>query len=257
MLAYNAAESIRIQGGDVHAFGKAADIAQDPAGVLGGISLQPSQLGFLLAGVHAAIYMFGLADDATCFVDLLFGLIGLHHGLQARFLAAVAAVAVGVIAVDEIGVARAQQAAIGIGREAQHTQRAALLWGKAVAMLAIRLHLGGAGSGTAGYRLQRIGIIAPARGLVDPGSRAEGAILALPASHGVLGGQDLVAVHPGEIIIASVEGADVIEAEPAIIARPIEAGGADAGRAKLALLRAAGPIAGPRGAAHPAMESIV
>ena len=173
------------------------------------------------------------------------------------------------IASDKLGIARPQAAAVGIEGQAQHAQRPAFVWrqGRAGVGMAppgrrASLHLAGTGLRPAGYRLQRIGIIGPARRGIDAGGGAEGAVLALPAGHRMLRGKDFLWPQPGEIIIAGVEGADMIEAEPAIVARPVEAGGAGAQlalarRAKLAGLVATGPVAAPLRAPHPAMESVV
>src|SRR5687768_11647460 len=61
-----------------------------------------------------------------------------------------------------------------------------------------------------------------------------------------MGGLDLLGSHAGEIIIAEVEVADMVEAQPAPVARPVEIWTAaiSRGRAELARLGAAGMGAG-------------
>ena len=88
-------------------------------------------------------------------------------------------------------------------------------------------------------RVERIDEIGPARRRRGAGG-AEGAGLAVPAAIGVLRVADLVGAHPVEIIVAGVELADMVEAEPAPLARPVEAGALGAGRAELAGRVAAG-----------------
>ena len=75
-------EQHRIQCRHVHAFGQAAHVAQHTAGVRRRGSLQPIQLGFFLAGIHAAIDVLGLAAQARAFLDVFRVLIGLNHGLE-------------------------------------------------------------------------------------------------------------------------------------------------------------------------------
>src|SRR6185369_18101083 len=69
---------------------------------------------------------------------------------------------------------------------------------------------------------------------------AEGAGLAIPAAVRVLGVADLVRAHPVEIIVARVERADVVEAEPAPVAGPVEIGALRAWRAEFSGRVAAG-----------------
>ncbi|MCY1559302.1 hypothetical protein D9M68_963260 [compost metagenome] len=68
-----------IQRRHVHALRQATHVAEDAAGVDRGFFLEPVELGFLLAGIHTAIDVIGLADQARGFVDILGFLIGLHH----------------------------------------------------------------------------------------------------------------------------------------------------------------------------------
>ena len=77
-------------------------------------------------------------------------------------------------------------------------------------------------------------------GPVEKLSRREGVELYLKGERALLGG-DLLGVHAGEIIIVGVERADMIEAQPAPLARSIGDGaGAIHRRAELARLGAAG-----------------
>ncbi len=75
-------EQYGIQGWHIHAFGQAAHVAEDAAGIGGRLFLQPGQLGFLLTGIHAAIDVFGLADQAGAFFDVFGCLVGLDHRLE-------------------------------------------------------------------------------------------------------------------------------------------------------------------------------
>ena len=153
-------------------------------------------------------------------------------------MATVAAVAIGMVAADKLRVALAQRAPVGVHVQSQGLQRAPVLAGEWAAVAPL-------GHGLAAEaRLDRVkGVveIGPARRPVGVG---EGAGLALPAGIGALRIGDLVGAHAGEEIIAGVEGADMVEAQPAPRARPVEAGAVIAGRAKLARLVATGMVAG-------------
>jgi len=91
--------------------------------------------------------------------------------------------------------------------------------------------------------LQRIGEVRPARSGIDARIGPERAGMCVPPGQRRLRGQNLVGRHAGEEIIAGVERADVIEAEPAVIAGAVEARSAHAGRAEFSRLVAAGSIA--------------
>ena len=71
-----------IQCRNVHALGQATDVAEDATGIGGRLILQPLEFGFLLAGIHAAVNVLGLANQARGFVDALGFLIGLDHRLE-------------------------------------------------------------------------------------------------------------------------------------------------------------------------------
>src|SRR4051812_43976538 len=162
--------------------------------------------------------------------------ISLDHCLQCFLVAAVAAVAVGMVKADELGIAGAKAAAVDVEIEAEHAQMPAV----ALADLApVGAHPRPPVGEARADRVERVDEIGPARRRRSAGG-AEGAGLAVPAAIGVLGLADLVCAHPLEIIIARIERADMIEAEPAPVARPVETGPVRAGRAELAGRVAAG-----------------
>ena len=84
----------------------------------------------------------------------------------------------------------------------------------------------------------------------------EGAGLAVPAGIGILRLGNFVRAHPLEIIVAGIELADMVETEPAPVARTVETGSSAGGRrrAKLARLVAAGLRAGGAALLDPAVE---
>ena len=190
-------------------------------------------------------------------------------------MAPVTPVAIGVIAAHQFGIAGAQLVPIGIHRQAKNAQCPAFIRGHAGPGMGCGrikigfragLYLAGTRLRPAGYGLQWIGKISPARGGIYPGtnpiSGAKSAVFALPAGNWMLRGHNLVRPQPGKIIIPGIESANMIEAEPAIIARPVKARRAGAqvaigGRAKFAIPRTAGPIAGSARTTHAAMKSVV
>ena len=185
-------------------------------------------------------------------------MVRFNHRLQARFVAAVAAVAIGVERADHIGVAHPQRAAIGIERQTQRGQGTAFSGTDQPAIIALsRLARAGAGAD----RIERIGKIGPTRRLVDPGGGGKSSGLALPAVHRMLRGKDFIGAHPGEPIVSGVKLTDVIEAIPAVIARTIiaaiKARQARTRRAKLARLGAARGIASAILPSGSSMESIM
>src|SRR5262245_50583129 len=137
---------------------------------------------------------------------------------------------------DQLGIAGAQAAPVRVHVEAERLQMPAV----AFADLAPVGPLPRPPPGEArADRVERIDEIGPARRRRGP-CRGEGAGLAVPAAIGILRVADLVRAHPVEIIIAGVEFPDMIEAEPAPVARPVEIGALQAGRAELAGRVAAG-----------------
>ncbi len=170
-------------------------------------------------------------------------LIGGDHLAQCAFVAAVAAVAIGMVAADEIGIGPAQRAAIGVDLQAERIERAPILARQRLAVPALGARRDAAAKARVD-RIERIGEVRPSRRAIGAHAR-EGARLALPAGIGALFGGDLVGAHPREIIVALVEGADMIEAQPLPVPRPVEARAVAVigGRAKFA-----GGIAARRGA---------
>ena len=71
-----------IQGWYVDTLGQAAHIAQDAAGVVVGIGLEPSELGLFLTGIHTAVYMVGFACQRRGRIVVLGCLVGLDHRLK-------------------------------------------------------------------------------------------------------------------------------------------------------------------------------
>ena len=55
-----------IQRWHIHPFRQTAHVAQNAAGVVGCVGLEPSQLGFFFAGVHAAVHMVGFTGQRRC-----------------------------------------------------------------------------------------------------------------------------------------------------------------------------------------------
>ena len=86
--------------------------------------------------------------------------------------------------------------------------------------------------------VQRVGKIGP--GWLYAGPRAIDCPGRVPSAHRMLRFENLLMVHAGEIVIALVELADVVETEPAIFAGPVMAapGAIDGRRAKFAGFRA-------------------
>ena len=131
-------------------------------------------------------------------------------------MAAVTAIAIGVITPDEITVAPAQRRAVSILVQPEHAERAAILAGQGFAVLALRR---GALSKTPGNGIQRIIEIGPARRAI-PGIGGKGARLAFPPGKGALRIMNFIRRHAGEEIVTRVEGTDMVKTEPAIGARP-------------------------------------
>src|SRR5579875_2877011 len=181
-------------------------------------------------------------------------LIGLDHRLQHAFVAAVAADAIGVAAPEQLGIALAQRAAIGDAAEPEHLERASL---GIAQRLAVAARLLDALLEARADRIERIGEIGPARRAVGTigGERAG---LAFPAGIGALRVVDLLGAHALEEIVAGVEFADMVEAEPAIAARPVAARRALRRRhTKLAGFVAAGMLAAPVAVGHAAVEASI
>ena len=79
----------------------------------------------------------------------------------------------------------------------------------------------------------------PLQTAADARRRPEHAAFGLPPGDGGLGAKDFLGAHPLEPIVACVEFAHMLKAEPAPIARPVKAIGAAAGRAEFPRLAAA------------------
>ncbi len=167
-------------------------------------------------------------------------------------MASVAAIAVGMVAPDEVRITLPQGAAVGIGAKAQHAERLAIGLAQFAAVPArgLRIILEARADG-----VERIDEIRPSRRRC-PGGR-EGAGLSLPATIRGLGRLDLLGAHAAEKIIAVVERPNMVEAEPAPVAGPVERGAAAIGgrRSKLAHGLTAGLRATLLAAFHPAMKS--
>src|SRR3954452_8047079 len=123
--------------------------------------------------------------------------ISVDHRLQCFLVAAVAAVAIGMIEADQLGITGAKPAPVDVEIEAEHAQMLAV----ALADLAsVGPHPRSAIGETRADRVERIDEIRPARRLRSAGG-AESAGLAVPAAIGILGVTDLVGTHAVEIII--------------------------------------------------------
>src|SRR5690606_21646965 len=155
------------------------------------------------------------------------------HALQHGFVAAVAAVAVGVVAADEDRIALAQAVEIGVEAEPHRLERVALLRREAARLLPSRRSRADL-RGAHADRVERVVEARPARRRPSPAVAAERARLARPAGDRRLRGEDLLGAHAFEPVVAGVELAHVLEAQPAPLARTVEARGAAAGRAELA-----------------------
>ncbi len=125
---------------------------------------------------------------------------------------------VGMVAAKEVGVAAAEGPPVGVGAEAEDAERLAV----GLAQLAA-VEPGAFGGG-------------PAEAGAD---RVEGVVEIGPSAIGIVGGLDLVAAHPLEIIVAGVELADMVEAQPAPVAGAVEARAASRRRPELARALAA------------------
>src|SRR5579859_1692222 len=164
-------------------------------------------------------------------------------------MAAIAAVAIGVVAADELGIARPQRPAIGVDAEAEPLQGLAILAAQWAAIGAHRLfgpRLLHPGAEARADRVERIAEIGPARRPVGA-DMAERARLTFPARIRPLRGLDLIGVHAREEIVARVEGADMIEAEPAPVRRLVATRALARRRAEFARQRAARLLALPPG----------
>ena len=69
-----------IERGDIDALGKAADVAEDAAGVRLRLGFEPIEFFLFLSGVHGAIDVIGLADEVVVVVFLL--LVGIDDFLE-------------------------------------------------------------------------------------------------------------------------------------------------------------------------------
>lgn len=135
-------------------------------------------------------------------------------------MASVSAVAVGVVAAHKFGIASPQRLPIGIGSKPQNSQKFSINIAEFPPISALLRSAAEAGAD----RIQWIGEILPFRRRRAIGGK--GPRLPVPAAKGRLSRIDLVRAHSFEIIIAVIEGADVVEAEPAPFARPIKIGAA-------------------------------
>src|SRR3546814_720739 len=138
--------------------------------------------------------------------------IGRNHGLQSPLVRAVPAVLVGMIAPDPLRIGPADVVQAGAGVQPQHLQGLAILAGKHLSVARNRLLHRRTGESRAQY-IRRIGKARPCRFRIAIGG--EDSRFPFPPGKGALRGLDLVGRHALEIIIARVEGADMIEAEPA------------------------------------------
>lgn len=170
----------------------------------------------------------------------------------------IATVVVGMEAPEQFRVAAAQALPICARLEAQCSKCPFLRW-RIPASLRSHVALTGAnmGSRSGPDRLQRIGKVTPARNPVDARIRPEGSRGCRPTMQRRLRFEDLFRAHSIEIVIAGIELAYVVEAEPTIIARSVEAGGARPWRAKLARLPARGPSAFAVRRFEPSMKSML
>lgn len=155
---------------------------------------------------------------------------------------------------QQFRVALTQRPAVGIERQAEHIEGAAFPRRHGFAVLALgwftrpRPRADG---------IQRINEIGPAWGVVDPCSRPEGARLRFPAVQRRLGGVYLFRRHSSEIVVTGIEGANMVKAEPAVIARAVKTPGLRAWCAKFALVRAARRLAAPAFRLVAAVESLM
>ena len=133
-------------------------------------------------------------------------------------MAAVAAVAIGVVPPHQIGVALAQILAGRIGLQSEQLEVFAILAGQRLAVAAL---LRNRFPKARRDGVERIGKVGPARTHVR--RCGKGAGLPVPAGIRPLRLLDLVRAHAFEEIIAVVERAHMIEAEPLPLARPVEA----------------------------------
>src|SRR3546814_8049989 len=101
---------------------------------------------------------------------------------------------------------------LGAGVQPQHLQGLAIRAGKHLSVARNRLLHRRTGESRAQY-IRRIGKARPCRFRIAIGG--EDSRFPFPPGKGALRGLDLVGRHALEIIIARVEGADMIEAEPA------------------------------------------
>src|SRR5690606_16923589 len=187
------------------------------------------------------------AEDASCegACDLQ-RLPGADDFGELALMAAVAAVAVWMVEAHQLRIAQSHRVQVGVLTQAEDAQRLPLLGRKA-------RHLAARHSGSEARRdgVERILEVRPGRARVAAGP-GEGAGPALPARDRRLRRLDLVGAHAVEEIVAGVVLADVIEAQPAPIARPVEVAGAERS-AKLARRTAPGHGAMRRRAFKPPM----
>src|SRR5690606_9184911 len=145
------------------------------------------------------------------------------------------------------GVALAQSGAIDVEAEAHHVERTGFLAAEPPVRGRRRFAPRPAPDllGARADRVERVVESGPARHPAGPGSGAEGRRLGAPAGRRRLRGVDLVGAHAFEPVVARVELAHVVEAEPAPVSRAVEAGSARARSAELARLVAARRLALP------------
>ena len=174
-------------------------------------------------------------------------------------MAAVAAIMIGVIAAQQCGVAHPQSLAIRVNVQFHDAQRLAVLCRQKLAVLPhlrIGPRLGHPFLELRADGVERVGEVGPfGRRAVGVGRK--GARLPLPPGKGALGGGDFLRRHAGEEIIALIEFAHMVQAQPAP-ARPFIAGTGAALQRRRAELARFGAATHPAGAValHPAMEAV-
>lgn len=70
-----------VEAGHVDAFGEAADVGEDAAGVGGRVGFEPGEFGVFLGGVHGAVDVFGFADEGVFELGLVV-VVGFDDGLE-------------------------------------------------------------------------------------------------------------------------------------------------------------------------------
>ena len=173
-------------------------------------------------------------------------------------MAMISAIVIRVILAQQSRVSLSQDLAINVTAKAQNIKRASFLrretriFGFQFSIAPIDM------SARAGAdSLQRIGEIGPARYSVDTGVRPERAALRFPTMKRRLGAKDFFGIHAFEIIVARIELTHVIQAKPAVLARPVKTRRPTTRRTELARAFASGPVARLPARFVPAMKSLV